>query len=282
MILIADSGSTKCTWALCSKTERKVQYFATIGFNPFFVDAKQINSHLEQSNLKRFVKDITEVHFYGAGCSNDEMNKVIEIGLSNFFQNAKISVAHDLNAACLATFQGKDSICCILGTGSNSCFYDGKNIVEAAPSLGFIVGDEASGNYFGKKILQLYFNKKLSDKLAHKLEKEYALTLQNYNENVYYKNCPNRYLATFFKFLAENKSETTFQNIIQNGLREFFELHICCFENYQNYPINFIGSVAYFLQEELNVMAKEYGCKIGQIIQNPIENLVKSHQVETA
>ena len=280
MILIADSGSTKCTWALCKNTKRKVQYFATIGFNPFFVDAKQIDSHLEQSNLKSFANDITEVHFYGAGCSSDEMNKVIEIGLSNFFQNAKISVAHDLNAACLATFQGKESICCILGTGSNSCFYDGENIKQAAPALGFIVGDEASGNYFGKKILNMYFNNNMPDNLKITFEKTYGVSIKDFSENVYQKERPNKYLAGFFRFLAEHKKDAVFQSMIKNGLREFFDLHICCYENYQKCQIHFIGSVAYFLEDEINEIAKEFDCQIGQIIQNPIENLVKYHQQE--
>jgi len=268
MILIADSGSTKCTWALCSKTKEEVQYFSTIGFNPYFTSKEKMISHLEQSELNSFANQIETVYFYGAGCSSAEMCNKIQNAIQQFFNNANVSVKHDLDAACIATFNGSKNICCILGTGSNSCFYDGEHIVEAAPSLGFIVGDEASGNYFGKKILQLYFNNKLSEELADKLEKEYGLTLQDYNENIYHNERPNRYLATFFKFLAENKSEATFQKIIQNGLREFFDLHICCFTNYKNYPINFIGSVAYFLEEEIMQVAKEYGCKVGEIIKN--------------
>lgn len=277
MILIADSGSTKCSWVLHTNAEEKPEYFNTIGFNPFFIDRAQIIEHLQKSDLSAIVDKITEVHFYGAGCSNSQMRNKLKEDLSVFFQSAVISVKHDLDAACIATFEGKSNICCILGTGSNSCFFDGNKIVEAAPALGYIVGDEASGNYFGKKVLQLYFNNKLSENLTRDFENEYGLTLEDYYENVYHSERPNKYLARFFKFLADNKSEIVFQEIIQNGLREFFELHICCFENYKNHPINFIGSVAYFLADEIKEMAKEFDCTIGQIIQNPIDNLVQYH-----
>lgn len=277
MILIADSGSTKCSWVLHANAEEKPQYFNTIGFNPFFIDRAQIIEHLQKSDLSAIVDKITEVHFYGAGCSNSQMRNKLKKDLSVFFQSAAISVKHDLDAACIATFEGKSNICCILGTGSNSCFFDGNKIVEAAPALGYIVGDEASGNYFGKKVLQLYFNNKLSENLTRDLENEYGCTLEDYYENVYHSERPNKYLARFFRFLADNKSEIVFQEIIRNGLREFFELHICCFENYKNHPINFIGSVAYFLADEIKEMAKEFDCTIGQIIQNPIDNLVQYH-----
>ncbi|MBC8267030.1 MAG: hypothetical protein H8E84_08710 [Flavobacteriales bacterium] len=278
MILIADSGSTKCTWALPSKTKQEVQYFTTIGFNPYFIDKEKIISHLEQSELNNYANDITEIHFYGAGCSNEKMRKLIADSLISFFKNATISVKHDLDAACIATYNGGENICCILGTGSNSCFYDGKNILEAAPSLGFIVGDEASGNYFGKKILNLYFNNKLPEKLKEKFRKQYKINIKDFSENVYQKEKPNKYLATFFRFLTQNKEEVLFQKIIKDGVREFFDLHVCCYENYQNHQIHFAGSVAHFLEDELKEVAKELNCKIGQIIQNPINNLVKHHQ----
>ena len=161
MILVADSGSTKCNWVLCTNTEEKLQYFKTIGFNPFFIDRAQIIEHLQKSDLVTIADKITEVHFYGAGCSNSQMKNKLKEDLGMFFKSAAINVKHDLDSACIATFKGKSNICCILGTGSNSCFFDGNKILEAAPALGYIVGDEASGNYFGKKVLQLYFNNKL-------------------------------------------------------------------------------------------------------------------------
>ena len=277
MILVADSGSTKCSWVLYTNTEEKLQYCKTIGFNPFFIDRAQIIKHLQKSDLVTIVDKITEVHFYGAGCSNSQMKNKLKEDLGMFFESATINVKHDLDSACIATFKGKSNICCILGTGSNSCFFDGNKILEAAPSLGYIVGDEASGNYFGKKVLQLYFNNKLSEDLRRDLENEYGLTLEGYYQNVYHSEQANKYLARFFRFLADNKSEIVFQEIIQNGLREFFELHICCFKNYKNHPINFVGSVAYFLADEIKEMAKEFDCTIEQIIRNPIDNLVQYH-----
>ena len=276
MILVADSGSTKCSWVLCSNSE-KLQYFNTIGFNPFFIKRAEILEHLQKNDLHSISNEINEVHFYGAGCSDTQMCEKLKEDLSIFFQSAKIIVKHDLDAACIASYEGVPNICCILGTGSNSCFYDGNKIIEVAPALGFIVGDEASGNYFGKKVLQLYFNNKLDKDLEKDLEDKYNLTLEEYYKNVYHSDRPNKYLAHFFKFLADNKSEIIFQKVIRNGLREFFELHICCFEDYKNHPINFIGSVAHFLSDEIKEIAEEFDCTIGKIIRNPIENLVQYH-----
>jgi len=153
MILIADSGSTKCDWVLCDFLGNIKKEFLTIGFNPYFIDKNSIIDTLEESNLDNYKKKINHVFFYGAGCSSKENKNAIKIPLMQFFTNAKIKISHDLYAACFAMYKGKPNITCILGTGSNSCFYDGKEIYEHGPSLGFIMGDEASGNHFGKKII---------------------------------------------------------------------------------------------------------------------------------
>ena len=151
MILIADSGSTKCHWALCNTDGNLIKEISTIGFNPYFIDHPSILSHLKKSELNQYKDKIKTVFFYGAGCSSIEKNKILELPFEEFFKNAEITISHDLDAACFAMYNGNPSITCILGTGSNSCFYDGKEIFEHGPSLGFIIGDEASGNYFGKK-----------------------------------------------------------------------------------------------------------------------------------
>ena len=155
MILIADSGSTKCSWALCDKKGTLIKEIKTIGFNPYFIDQPNILKHLEKSELNDYKKNIKDIFFYGAGCSSKNKNRIIELAFEEFFINGSINVSHDLDAACFAMYNGEPNITCILGTGSNSCYYDGKKIFEHGPSLSFIMGDEASGNYFGKNIKPL-------------------------------------------------------------------------------------------------------------------------------
>ena len=277
MILIADSGSTKCSWALVDQQGNLIKEISTIGFNPYFIDKKNILKELEQSNLTNYSKEILEVFFYGAGCSSKDKNKIISDSLQSFFINSKIVVKHDIDAACYAMYKGNPNITCILGTGSNSCFYDGKEIIENAPSLGFLLGDEASGNYFGKKLLTLYFNNLMPEDLKVKFESGFETDLSIIKENIYNNNRSNVYLSKYFSFITENKNHPIIQDLIFNALNDFFNLHVCCYENYKDLEINFIGSVAYFLSDEINIVAKRYNCKIGSVVKNPINNLINFH-----
>ena len=277
MILIADSGSTKCSWALVDQQGNLIKEISTIGFNPYFIDKKNILKELEQSNLTNYSKEILEVFFYGAGCSSKDKNKIISDSLQSFFINSKIVVKHDIDAACYAMYKGNPNITCILGTGSNSCFYDGKEIIENAPSLGFLLGDEASGNYFGKKLLSLYFNNIMPEDLKIKFESGFESDLSIIKENIYNNNRSNVYLSKYFPFITENKNHPIIQDLIFNSLNDFFNLHVCCYENYKDLEINFIGSVGYFLSDEINTVAKKHNCKIGGIVKNPINNLIDFH-----
>ena len=277
MILIADSGSTKCSWALCNKEGTLIQEINTIGFNPYFIDHLSIINHLEESELNQYKEEIEYVFFYGAGCSSKEKNKVIAVPFLQFFKNAKITIGHDLEAACFAMYNGKPNITCILGTGSNSCFYDGKDIIENAPSLGFIVGDEASGNYFGKKILSLYVNNVMTEELKTKLEARFATDIAIINKSIYNTNRANVFLAKYFPFITETKDHPLIQKLILDTLDEFINLHIKCFSNYNEVEINFIGSVAFFLSEDIHNAAKRNNLKVGRILQNPIKRLIQFH-----
>jgi glucosamine kinase len=277
MILIADSGSTKCSWALVDQQGNLIKEISTIGFNPYFIDKKNILKELEQSNLTNYSKEILEVFFYGAGCSSKDKNKIISDSLQSFFINSKIVVKHDIDAACYAMYKGNPNITCILGTGSNSCFYDGKEIIENAPSLGFLLGDEASGNYFGKKLLTLYFNNLMPEDLKVKFESGFETDLSIIKENIYNNNRSNVYLSKYFPFITENKNHPIIQDLIFNALNDFFNLHVCCYENYKDLEINFIGSVGYFLSDEINIVAKKHNCMIGDVVKNPINNLINFH-----
>ena len=276
MILIADSGSTKCSWAICVNGQI-IDRCSTIGFNPYFISSKQVAINLQKSDLDDIRDQISTVYFYGAGCSSSKMNKIIETPFCDFFKNAEINIHHDLDAACYSMYDGEPAITGILGTGSNSCLFDGTTIYESAPSLGFMLGDEASGNYFGKKLLNLYFNNILSKDLKKKYENNYETDIANINSNVYNNSRANVYLAKFFPFVSENKNHEQMQELIKTSLDEFFRLHICCFPNHKEVKINFIGSVAFFLQEEIKAVALSYNCKIGEIVKNPIDKLIEYH-----
>jgi glucosamine kinase len=277
MILIADSGSTKCSWALCNQNGELIKEIRTIGFNPYFIDKKNILKELKKSSFAEVVKKVKEVFFYGAGCSSKDKNKIISDSLQSFFINSKIIIKHDIDAACYAMYKGNPNITCILGTGSNSCFYDGVNIIKNSPSLGFLLGDEASGNYFGKKILSLYFNNIMPKDLKVKFESGFETDLSIIKENIYNNNRSNVYLSKYFPFITENKNHPLIQELIYQALNSFFYLHVCCYENYKDLEINFIGSVGYFLSDEINIVAKKHNCKIGGIVKNPINNLIDFH-----
>ena len=277
MIIIADSGSTKCSWAICDKNGQIIERCSTIGFNPYFIKSSQVLNHLQNSDLKEIKDNVDEVYFYGAGCSSKKMNDIIEIPFVEFFSNAQVNIHHDLDAACYSMYDGEPAITGILGTGSNSCFFDGEKIYENAPSLGFMLGDEASGNNFGKKLLCLYFNNVLDEDLKQKYEENYETDIAQINLNVYNNSRANVYLAKFFPFVSENKSHPQMHTLIMKTLDEFFKLHICCFEDFKKVKVNFIGSVAFFLKEEIEKVAQKYNCEIGHIVKNPIDRLIKYH-----
>ena len=277
MILIADSGSTKCAWAICTTDGKILSIHKTSGFNPKYNTFESITSELNRSNLNSIKTEIKEVYFYGAGCSSESKNIIIREPMQSFFSNAEIIIRHDLEAALKATYIGSPIISCILGTGSNSCIFDGTNIIENAPSLGYIVGDEASGNFFGKQLINLYVNNALPKNIVEKFENWTPERKDEIIENIYSDQRPDLYLATFFPFMYENREEEMFDSIFRKGIQHFFDLHIKCFENHKNYPLTFVGSVAYFLSDYINEIAKKEGMQIQEIVQSPIENLVKDH-----
>jgi len=277
MILIADSGSTKCSWSLCNSNGEVISNHKTSGFNPHFNSFDSMIKEMTGSTLSEIKESVTEVYFYGAGCSSENRNSIIEKPLQFFFSKSTVFIRHDLEAALKATYKGTPIISCILGTGSNSCIYDGKNIIENAPSLGYILGDESSGNYFGKKLVNLYVNNALPNNIVEKFEHWTTERKEDIIENIYSVQRPNLYLATFFRFMYENRNEEIFDTIFRDGIQYFFDLHIKCFENYKGYPLTFVGSVAFYLTNYINEIAEKEGIKVHEILQSPIENLVKEH-----
>ena len=275
MLLIVESGSTKADWMLI-KEEGSIPY-NTKGFNPFFHGKEdvllELNNHLELDLIKN---QVTEIYFYGAGCSTPELNSKIEAGLSAFFQNAKISIGHDLLACALSLYEGRPLIASILGTGSNSCYYDGKNLKEEVPALGYILGDEGSGSFFCKRILADYIYNRLPDKMMKELSSQ-GLTKDNIIENVYMKSDANVYIASFMPVLIRNKDLDYSQRLIKDGLIEFINIHVKCFKNYKDAQVSFIGSVASLLNDELKEVCESEGIQFGKVVRRPLANLVKYH-----
>lgn len=249
----------------------------TKGLNPYFHTKTDILEALNANDTLLSIKeDAQQIHFYGAGCSSPELNAIIEGGLSAFFRNAKISVDHDLNASAFACYNGEPEIACILGTGSNSCYFDGENVREEVPALGHLLGDEGSGNYFGKRMLTDYLYKKLPQPM-HDAFVAMGLTKSSIIERVYQKPGVNVFIASLMPVLIENKDLPYAQALIRKGFQEFIDIHVKCFEEYKTCEVNFVGSISDLLQEELQAVCKDNEIRVGRIVRRPLQNLVNYH-----
>ncbi len=276
MFLVVESGSTKADWMLIDNDKHSA--YSTKGFNPYFHSQEDIlielNEHLELDLIKDRVQ---EIFFYGAGCSSNVLNNEIQTVLETFFINAKVTVDHDLAACAFACYNDTPQIACILGTGSNSCHYDGKTISEAVPALSYILGDEGSGSYFGKALLSGFLYKKLPNAIHQELS-QMGLTKDQIFESVYRKPNANVYIASFTQVLIRNKDLEYSQRIIKEGFQKFIDIHVKCFPDYKKCEVNFVGSVASLLQKELKEVCAENEITIGTIVRRPLERLVAYHK----
>src|ERR1700742_1503841 len=224
-ILIADSGSTKCEWCLLHNGKKKM--IETQGISPYFLDAAGIGSVLETELLPALKKTpVDQVFYYGAGCKDPNNRKIVRQAIRRAIPGAAIEVPHDLMGAALALAGSTKGICCILGTGSNSCYFDGRKIVRNSPGLGYVLGDEGSGAYLGKKVLQYYLYNTFDEDLRARFDAAFTTTRLEILEHVYKGQQPNRYLASFTGFLAENRGHYMVENIIEDGINDFFFNHL--------------------------------------------------------
>lgn len=274
--LIADSGATKAEWCLLSGGKKKTVF--TQGISPYFLNTAQI-SQLLLNELKPQLKkvEIQEVYYYGTGCANPDNAKSVKKAIQNVFPEARTEVTHDLMAAARALCGRKKGIACILGTGSNSCYYDGKKIVKNSPGLGYVLGDEGSGAYLGKKVIQYYLYRTFDEELRGRFDATYTTTATEILENVYKKPLPNRYLAGFTRFLAENRGHYMVENIIEDGLNDFFFTHLCKYSETWNMPVNFTGGVAFGFKDVLQQLCNSYEFELGKVLKNPMEGLLDYH-----
>ncbi len=282
MILIVDSGSTKCDWiAIDSDGKQSLEKIRTKGLNPALLSKKKLKKTIKKSQeLSEHKETVTHVFFYGAGCGTEKPRLMLKGVLEDFFANAEVEVQEDTMAAVRATLNSEDeaAVVCILGTGSNCSYFDGEKIHQRVDSLGYTIMDDASGNYYGKQLLRdYYFNQMPEDiKIAfahkHNLEADYI------KFNLYKQPNPNAYLANFAEFMFLNKDSNYIKGVIKNGIRRFTKSMIYQFkEELKTVPVHFAGSIAFFAKEEILEVAEELNFKVGNFERRPIEGLVKYH-----
>ncbi|MGM9832872.1 MAG: ATPase [Candidatus Limisoma sp.] len=278
MILIADCGSTKIDWCVVENGEVKKQVF-TSGINALLMTEEQIRETLALELAQEVAEfEIESVYYYGAGCLFEDICANVRRAIAANVPTAKtIEVHSDLVAAARALCGDKEGIACILGTGSNSCFWDGEKIADNVSPLGYILGDEGSGAVLGKLLVGDVLKKQLPEELCEKFLKEYELDRQKIIESVYKRPAANRFLASLSPFLSKNIEEPAIHRLVLNAFKSFFVRNIENYKDYKNYAVSFVGSVAYYYREVLEEAAKAVDIKIGTVIKSPMEGLVKYH-----
>ena len=274
--LIADNGSTKCTWLILEG--QKHRKFSTEGLSPYFYGEKEITQILTKNVIPKTKKlKVDELHFYGTGLADKANSKMMAKILKQLFPGTKTAVYTDLIGAAHATCGKQKGIVSILGTGSGCAYYSGKAIKKTQNGLGFILGDEGSGAYLGRKVLQYYLYNTFDDDLLQIYKENYETDRDTIIKATYKGESPNRYLASFSKFLAENRGHYMVENIIEDGLNEFINQHIYKFAEAWTSPLHFVGSVAYAYKDVLKELCANYELELGNILKAPIDGLAKYH-----
>ncbi len=277
MKLVIDCGSTKADWAIINDSEL-IKVFKTEGFNPNYTDKEAILEIVSGGvSCDDYVKCISEIFFYGSGCGNEANCKIVKDVLSSVYVNANVSVTHDMMATCYALFGKGKGIACILGTGSNSCYYNGVDIEDKAVSLGYVLGDEGSGSHLGKVLVHDYFYNRLPAELSERFEREYDVNLKSLLDNIYHNNNVSRYLASFAKFLYDNKEHEFIYDMCYRCFDEFVEYFIVKYELAKHMEIGFVGSIAYYFQDIIKRCLEDKGLRLGKVLKSPIEGLIDFH-----
>ena len=280
MILIVDSGATKSDWIALDEKGNQLFMTQTLGLSPEVLTRSVIEDRLANNfELSKNKEVVSRLYFYGAGCGTDRMKNFLKEIFSEFFPNSKTEVREDTYAAIYSTTKiGQQAIVCILGTGSNCCYYDGNQLFQKVVSLGYIPMDDGSGNFFGRKLIRDYYFHKMPQALGMKFAKEYDLEADVIKENLYKQPNPNTYLATFARFMIENKEHPYCKGVIDKGFQQFVNNYIMQFELATKVPINFVGSIAHYLKDELTAVLERNDLIVGVIRQKPIEGLMEFHR----
>lgn len=278
MILIADCGSTKIDWCLLNGNEKVAQIF-TVGMNALMLTQEEMTERIKNELMPHIVNyKVDEIYYYGAGIISDEIKgNVINALKANIPTATKIEVDSDLLAAARALCQHEPGVACIMGTGSNSCYYDGEKVVDNVSPLGYILGDEGSGAVLGKLLVGDVLKKQLPEHICEKFLKEYDLDRTKIITAVYRQHPANRFLAQFAPFLQNNMDEPAVHDLVVNAFTAFFKRNVANYKNYKELPCNFVGSIAFYQKKALTEAAEALGITIGTIIQAPMEGLIKFH-----
>lgn len=274
--LIADSGSTTCEWCLVGNNKKKK--FSTIGISPYFLSKQQIVQLFEASILpKAKQENISHIYFYGTGLGNPENVVIIKSALKKVFTKSIIEVNTDMLGAARALLLHEKGIACILGTGSNAAYYNGKKIMKNSPGLGYVLGDEGSGAYLGKKVLQHYLYETFDEELKARFDATFNTNKNEILNNIYKQPLPNKYIASFSIFLSENRSHYMIENIIEDSLHDFFFQHLYKFRESWQYPISFVGSIAFAFKDVVKEICNNNELQLGNILKQPLDGLIKYH-----
>lgn len=280
MIFIVDSGSTKTDWIALEDSGEVLFSTQTLGLNPQVLPSAILTERIINNyDLYQNREKVSHVYFYGAGCGVESPARRIEKVFTEIFTQSKFSILEDTYAAVYAATQPNNpAIVCIMGTGSNCTYFDGKEIEQRITSLGYVLMDEASGNFYGKQLIRAYYFKTMPEALAKKFEDQYDLSPDVIKDSVYRKENPNTYLAKFAQFIIEHKKVPEMKTIIEDGLQRFISHQILQFEDAKEVPIHFIGSIAFYLKEEIDEALKKNGLHLGNVVKRPIDGLVEHHQ----
>ncbi len=282
MILITDSGSTKCDWIALDDTGKLLsEKIRTKGLNPAILPEKKLSRIISKSKeLMQFKTEVSHVFFYGAGCGTENPREMLTGVLEDIFVNAKVDVQEDTMAAVRASVNHKDeaAVVCIMGTGSNCSYYDGTDLHQRVKSLGYTLMDDASGNHYGKMLIRDYYFNKMPQTIKLAFESKYSLDPDFIKYNLYKQSNPNAYLANFAEFMFLNKDSEYIQDVIKSGFRIFAENMIMQYKKeLESVPVHFAGSIAYFSQKEIKEVAEEFGFTVGNFVRRPIDGLVAYH-----
>lgn len=277
MILIADSGSTKTDWRLID-ANHEIEQYKSSGINPFQQKEEDIRAEVLEYLKPQIKQDVHQVFFYGSGCSSPSNIATLERVFKDAFPSAFVKINHDLLGAARALCGHEAGIACIIGTGTNSCLYDGREIINNVPSLGYVMADEGSGAWLGKQVLTDFLRGDMASDLAGKLTKQYEVSKDEVLENVYQKHMPNRYLAKFSRFLFHNIDHPYVYQLVYRGFTLFIEKNVKKYENSDQLPVHFTGSIAFYYNSILRQVAFEQDITIKHVIENPIAGLTLFHK----
>ena len=280
MILVVDSGSTKTDWIALDDKGQEIFSTQTLGLNPQMLSNEILNERIKNNfDIYKNRKLVNKLFFYGAGCGVDSTQERILKVFKSIFINSEFDIKEDTYAAVYSAVDiGIPSIVNIIGTGSNCSYYDGKDVIQRVQSLGYVLMDYASGNYYGKYLIRAYYFNKMPEYLREEFAKSYDLSPNTIKNKLYREENPNTYLAGFAKFLIDNKSNEYFKEIIFKGLERFIDYQILQYDDFSKVDVHYVGSIAYYLKDEITKIGKKYNLKTGRFIQRPITGLVDYHK----